>query len=74
MYSKSMMKKVFLMFTAMVFAVAAFAADEKMVKDEGEAPVIESIDNDWVRVTYPDLGLTFEAPSLSPMPILDVST
>lgn len=57
------MKKVFLMFTAMVFAVVAFAADEKMAKEDGEAPVIESIDKDWDRVTFPDLGLTFEAPS-----------
>ena len=57
------MKKIFMMFTAMVFTVAAFAADGMLMQNDGEAPVIESIDKDWDRVTYPDLGLTFEAPA-----------
>lgn len=58
------MKKVILLFTAMVFALGTFATNgmSKANKDDGEI-VIESIDKDWERVTYPDLGLTFEAPS-----------
>ena len=58
-----MMKKVFLMCTAMVFAVAAFAAGERLMQNDGDDPIIESIDKDWDRVTYPDMGLSFEAPS-----------
>ena len=66
---QTMMKKVFLMFTAMAFAAIAFAANAQLTKDDGEEPVIESIDKDWDRVTFPDLGLTFEAPSgLKPDP------
>ena len=57
------MKKGFLLFAAMVLALSTFAANAWQTKDEGEDPVIESIDKDWVRVTYPDLGLTFEAPA-----------
>ena len=57
------MRKVFLMFTMMAFAVVAFAANGSLMKDEGKEPVIESINKDWDRVTYPDLGLTFEAPA-----------
>ena len=57
------MKKGLLLFAAMVLALSTFAANVLQMKDEGEDPVIESIDKDWVRVTYPELGLTFEAPA-----------
>jgi hypothetical protein len=58
-----MIKRVFLLFTAMIVALSTFAANEITKAKDGEDPVIESIDKDWDRVTYPDLGLTFEAPS-----------
>ena len=47
----------------MAIAVFAFATNEGQGNDDGKEVVIESINNDWDRVTYPDLGLTFEAPA-----------
>lgn len=57
------MKRVFLLFAAMVLALGNFAANGMPMMDDGDDPIIESINKDWDRVTYPDLGLTFEAPA-----------
>ena len=57
------MKKVFMFFAAMVLALGTFAAKGWPMMDDGDDPVIESVNKDWDRVTYPDMGLTFEAPA-----------
>lgn len=57
------MKKVILWFAAMGFALGTFAAKGMSTANDGGDVVIESIDKDWDRVNYPDLGLTFEAPA-----------
>lgn len=58
-----MMKKVFVLFAAMALTLGTFAANGWPMMDDGDDPVIESINKDWDRVTYPDLGLTFESPT-----------
>ena len=30
---------------------------------KGDAPIIESINKDWIKVSYPDIGFSFEAPA-----------
>ena len=57
------MKKVFMFFAVMVLALGTFAAKGWPMMDDGDDPVIESINKDWDRVTYTDLGLTFESPA-----------
>lgn len=57
------MKKVFMFFAVMVLALGTFAAKGWPMMDDGDDPVIESVNKDWDRVTYPDMGLTFEAPA-----------
>ncbi|MDO4980855.1 MAG: hypothetical protein Q4E58_08125 [Prevotellaceae bacterium] len=54
------------------FAATAYPTENRVEKSEvnaiqqdpkGDAPIIESINNDWIKVSYPDIGFSFEAPA-----------